>query len=97
MNLTLHLKKKWWDQIHSGKKKAEYRLATPYWKKRLEGRDYEHIILKLGYPKEDNDSRSMIFAWNGASLTNVISSEWNYESKRVYEIPLSVVPMKGTK
>lgn len=36
--VNLHLKKKWFDKIKSGQKKHEYRLATPYWEKRLNRR-----------------------------------------------------------
>lgn len=39
--LHLPVKKIYFDQIKSGKKLDEYRLVTEYWKKRLEGRDYD--------------------------------------------------------
>lgn len=34
--LLLPMKKKWYDLILSGEKKEEYRLATPYWKTRVD-------------------------------------------------------------
>ena len=33
--LTFNLKKEWFEKIKSGEKKHEYRVASPYWTKRL--------------------------------------------------------------
>lgn len=49
--LFVVIKKKYFDLIKSGQKKEEYRLITEYWKKRIEGRDYSHIIFQVGYSK----------------------------------------------
>lgn len=35
MKMTLPIKRKWWDMIRSGEKKAEYRDITPYYAKRF--------------------------------------------------------------
>ena len=58
MNKVLHLtlKKKWFDEILSGKKKVEYREIKPYWQIRLIDNkgipiDYKKIIFKNGYGK----------------------------------------------
>jgi len=34
--LIFNLKKEWFDKIKSGEKTHEYRLATDYWRKRIE-------------------------------------------------------------
>ncbi|WP_455657249.1 hypothetical protein [Photorhabdus khanii] len=49
--LHLPVKKIYFDQIKSGEKSDEYRLVTEYWKKRLEGRDYDEVYVKCGYPR----------------------------------------------
>ena len=58
MNKVLHLtlKKKWFDEILSGKKKVEYREIKPYWQIRLIDNkgipiDYKKIVFKNGYGK----------------------------------------------
>jgi hypothetical protein len=63
--LTLHLKKEYWQQIKDGKKKVEYRDVTPYWKKRLDGKEYSEIHLLLGYPKAQDESKLIRRKWNG--------------------------------
>lgn len=47
LHLTLH--RKWFDLIAIGKKKIEYRDATPYWDKRLKDREYDEIHFRNGY------------------------------------------------
>lgn len=50
-DLTLPLKAIYFDAIRDGIKTREFRLDTPYWRKRLEGRTYRHVVLTRGYPK----------------------------------------------
>jgi hypothetical protein len=47
--LQLNLKREFFDCIVRGKKKFEYREYKPYWKSRLEGRDYRFINFRNGY------------------------------------------------
>ena len=55
--LHLNLKKKYFEQIKSGQKKYEYRLINSYWNKRLLNKQYDKILIKLGYPKKDDNER----------------------------------------
>jgi hypothetical protein len=48
--LVLPLKRVYFDQIKAGTKPFEYRLRTPYWEKRLVGREYGWVMFQLGYP-----------------------------------------------
>ena len=50
-NLFIIIKKQYLDQIIAGTKKEEYRLVSPYWVKKLVGRDYDKIIFQAGYHK----------------------------------------------
>jgi len=64
-DLHLNLKGEYFDQIKSGEKLCEYRLITPYWTKRLEGREYNNIYIKRGYPKKDDKDNIIIRPWKG--------------------------------
>jgi ASC-1-like (ASCH) protein len=57
--LHLNLKAEYFDQIKSGEKADEYRLCTPYWTRRLVGRVFDGIVLKKGYPKSGDASRTL--------------------------------------
>ncbi|AKU43502.1 RNA-binding protein [Caulobacter phage Sansa] len=48
--LTLPMKHRYFDEIAAGTKRFEYRLVTPYFVKKLEGREYDRIVLTKGYP-----------------------------------------------
>ena len=49
LHLTLH--REFFAAIAAGKKRTEYRQATPYWRKRLEGRSYDAILFRNGYAR----------------------------------------------
>lgn len=46
--LTLPLKAEYFDAIRDGQKPKEYRLTTPFWRKRLENRTFAKIVLTRG-------------------------------------------------
>ena len=50
--LHLTLKREYFAGIASGKKRTEYRKQKPYWRKRLEGRDFDAILFRNGYGKK---------------------------------------------
>lgn len=58
LHLTLY--KEYFGQIAAGKKKNEYRKATPYWIKRLEGKEFDEVHFRNGYSKR---SPYMIVEW----------------------------------
>lgn len=64
-DLVLPLKRCYFEQIKAGLKPEEFRLQTPYWRKRLEGRHYDRVILTLGYPKRDDEERRLVRPWRG--------------------------------
>ena len=47
--LQLNLRRIWFVAIASGSKKKEFRICSPYWKRRLEGRTYREIHFRNGY------------------------------------------------
>ena len=47
--LHLNLRREFFAKIASKTKRIEYRKQTSYWKKRLEGREYDVIQFRNGY------------------------------------------------
>jgi hypothetical protein len=84
--LTLPMKGVYFDQIRAGTKPEEFRLVTPYWRQRLEGREYDCVILKRGYPKKDDDARMMILPWRGYRKTEITHPHFGPEPVEVYAI-----------
>lgn len=91
MNLILNLKREYFEQIKSGIKTEEYRLCTPYWQKRLEGKTFDKIIIKLGYPKNSEVEKIMEFTWRGYKKRKITHKHFGYTPVKVYAIKVGVV------
>jgi hypothetical protein len=50
--LHLHLEREWFDDIAEGRKNYEYRAYKEYWKKRLEGREFDIVRFRNGYASD---------------------------------------------
>lgn len=95
MKLTLHVRKKYFDEIKSGKKLEEYRLATPYWRRRiigppLRGENIDSVLIALGYPPKTDTSRFLERKWNGFLIKSIIHPEFGNKPVMVYAIDVSV-------
>ena len=75
--LHLNLFRKYFDQIAEGIKTIEYRDKTDYWKKRIEGKEYDFIKFRNGYRK---DAPTMLVEYKGYSLGHTEVGE-QYELK----------------
>ncbi|MHA4987022.1 ASCH domain-containing protein [Cetobacterium somerae] len=87
--LTLNLKREYFEQIKSGIKTEEYRLCTPYWQKRLEGKTFDKIIIKLGYPKNSEVEKTMKFPWKGYKKRKITHKHFGSDPVSVYAIKLT--------
>lgn len=86
--LTLNLKKEYFEQIKSGQKKFEYRLKKDFWTKRLSGKEYSKVVIKLGYPKNDDLDKIMEFPWKGFVEQEITHKEFGSDPVKVYAIIL---------
>ena len=70
---TLHLPltREYFEAIRDGRKPEEYRLCTDHWSKRLVGREYERIVLTLGYPHRNDDERRLVLPWRGFAVKTI--------------------------
>ncbi len=64
-DIHLNLKGEYFDQIKAGTKEFEYREMTDYWVKRLDGKEFNQIIIKRGYPKKDDKKNIITRPWLG--------------------------------
>lgn len=91
--LFIVIKQKYFDQIKAGTKKEEYREITEYWRKRLEGREYDYIIFQAGYRK--NAPRLKV-VWCGYYERKLIHEFFGNEEKQVFAIRCNhIVPLNS--
>lgn len=88
--LHLHVKKKYFDQIKSGEKTQEYRLANSYWTKRLVyDVEPDLVMVYCGYPKKTDSSKVLIFPYAGfITIANFRHPEFGNEPVNVFAIRL---------
>ena len=65
--LHLNLYRKYFDAIAAGTKTIEYRDKTDYWKKRIEGKEYDIIKFRNGYAKT---APTMLVEYGGYDITD---------------------------
>ena len=85
-DLILPLKREYFEQIRDGLKTEEYRLCNEYWRKRLADRSYESIILTLGYPRKDDDSRRIVRPWRGYTIKTITHPHFGPDPVQVFAI-----------
>lgn len=83
--LHLNLKGEYFDQIKAGTKDREYRLSAK-WLKRLEGKTFDGIVLKRGYPKRGDVDRIMERPWRGFDLVTITHPHFGCEPVHVCAI-----------
>jgi hypothetical protein len=86
LTLTLALKGEYFDAIKAGTKLEEFRLVTPYWRRRLEGRTYDRIELTRGYPKRGDAARRLVLPWQGYRVTSITHPHFGAEPVVVFAI-----------
>jgi hypothetical protein len=84
--LRLALKGIYFDQIVAGTKPEEFRLRTPYWRRRLEGRSYARIVLTRGYPKSTDSARILVLPWRGYRETTLTHEHFGPKPAEVFAI-----------
>jgi len=89
--LTLPLNAVYFDQIKAGEKLEEYRLDTPFWRKRIAGRVYDHIVLTRGYPKGGGVGgiTRLTRPWKGYSYKTITHPHFGPDPVRVFAIDVS--------
>lgn len=85
-DLFIPVKGIYFDQIKAGTKPFEFRLRNEYWRKRLEGRDYFHVIFTRGYPKRDDLDKHHICRYRGYELQTIKHEHFGQEPVEVYAI-----------
>lgn len=85
-DLVLPLKREYFEQIKRREKPEEFRLCTPYWARRLEGREYGRVVLTLGYPAKGDSERRLVRPWRGFVRRQIMHPHFGDAPVNVYAI-----------
>lgn len=89
-HLHLNLKREYFHAIRAGKKVEEYRLYNDYWRKRLEGREYERLFIKWGYPAGHEKHRIIDLPYFGYEVKTIIHPLFGPDPVKVFAIKCDV-------
>lgn len=87
--LRLALKAEYFGYAAAGTKLYEYRLANPYWRKRLIGKEFDQIVLTLGYPRNDQNDRILRRPWRGYKMKKIVHREFGSKPVIVFAIRIN--------
>jgi hypothetical protein len=88
-DLTLRVIGEYFHQIRRGEKVEEFRLCSPYWRKRIEGRHYRNVILTWGYPQADDCERRLVRRWKGYEVRTIHHPHFGPGAVEVFAINVS--------
>ena len=94
--LTLHLKRKYWEQIRDGEKTVELRTVEK-WQPKIEGREYDEIHLWLGFPSKHRRNLRLIRKWRGYEKKFMQHDEFGPKPVWVYAIDVSEACTEGNE
>lgn len=95
--LILPVKREYFEQMRDGTKLAEYRLVTAYWRRRLVGRAFSHVIITLGYPKRDDTARRLVFPWRGYKIETIQHPHFGPAPVSVFAITVGAPKEEGAQ
>ena len=84
--LHLVMKGVYFDQIRDGLKRDEYRLRSPYWRKRIEGKTFGRIDLSRGYAPKHCQDRHLSLTWRGYDVRMISHPQFGPHAVEVYAI-----------
>lgn len=88
--LQLAVNGEYFDAMKDGSKVEEFRLTTPYWEKRLLGREYDRLIITRGYPSRDDESRRIDIPYNGYELKTITHPHFGDQPVNVFAIKVNL-------
>ena len=91
-DLVLPLKAEYFNAIRDGQKAEEFRQRTPYWRRRLEGRTFDRVVLTLGYPPAADTSRRLVREWRGYRETTITHPHFGATPVDVIAIDVATAP-----
>ncbi len=88
--LYLHVKRCYFDDVRAGRKPFEFRLDNEYWRKKLEGVDYDELVYMAGYPPAGDTENTMILPYRGYEKQNITHEHFGNVPKCVFAIKMEV-------
>lgn len=90
-DLVLPVKGIYFEQIKAGTKTEEFRLVNEFWRRRLDGKTFDRVIVTLGYPSKDDTARRLVFPWRGLTVKTITHEHFGQKPVQVFAIKVGEV------
>lgn len=87
--LQLALKAEYFHAIVDGSKLEEYRRTTPFWRKRIEGKEFSSVTVTLGYPHAYALDRRLTMPWHGYEIRTITHPHFGPDPVEVFAIDVA--------
>lgn len=88
--LQLAVNGEYFDEMATGTKVFEFRERNDYWRKRLENREYDRLVITKGYPSRDDLSRRIEVPYLGYELQTITHKHFGNVPLDVYAIRVDI-------
>lgn len=88
--LQLAVNGEYFDEMAAGTKVFEFRERNDYWRKRLENREYDRLVITKGYPSRDDLSRRIEVPYLGYELQTITHKHFGNVPLDVYAIRVDI-------
>lgn len=95
INLTLNLKGEYFDDIKSNNKTEEYRLYNDYWRKRIENKNFDLLIIKKGYPANLESAKILRMKYCGYEIKTISHKHFGSMPVKVFAIKCDFLAQKS--
>jgi len=86
--LFMTIKRQYFDEILSGKKKEEYRMVKSHWVDKLIGKEYTHIIFQNGY---NRNAPRLEAEYMGYEIRNILHDFFGNDEVTVFALKLEKI------
>jgi hypothetical protein len=87
--LRMAVKTEYFNQIKSGEKIFEYRLFNEFWRKKLVGKNYDYLVITLGYPKAGDADKMIKVPYRGYDLQTITHKHFGDAPVNVFALRLT--------
>lgn len=87
--LQLAIEGEYFQAILDGDKTEEYRQQNAYWSRRLEGKEFDKLVLTWGYPSKTDKKRRIEMPWAGTKKKWMAHKIFGPDAVPVYAIQIA--------
>lgn len=87
--LQVAVEQQYFEAMLSGEKTEEYREANQYWTRRLEGKEFDRVVITWGYPSKTDKKRRIEMPFTGITRKTIRHPHFGDKDLEVFAINIA--------